>query len=353
MKIKLIIAGTDESYTSRLISNLTGRYAEQLEIYSFTDKELLMAFAKEEKADVILAEKEFSDVVMECKNERTAFAYFIDYKAEEADGMLAVCKYQKVEHIYKQILSLYSELGKNYGIFADKISGMKVVSFWGISGGAGASTMAAAFALHQAKKGKKALYLNLEKMASTEAFFSGNGASAFDDILFALKSKKMNLAMKIESVVRKDVKGVYFFEPCRNCVDILEIGREDIETLVKEIDSLSNYDYLVIDSDFTLDEKMNIIGKLSDQIVMVSTGNHINNLKMQQYLQSIEALEERSKDRLLPKMMVVYNMFRNRESKAIDMDKMKSIGGVPMFEHGTPVSVMKQIAEMDFWGSQE
>lgn len=70
--------------------------------------------------------------------------------------------------------------------------------------------MAAACASYYAAKGEKTLYLNFEKFGSADAFFSAEGQFDMSDIIFALKSRKANLSMKMESCVKQDRRGVYF-----------------------------------------------------------------------------------------------------------------------------------------------
>ncbi|MGN0342785.1 MAG: hypothetical protein ACI4DO_08325 [Roseburia sp.] len=348
MKIKVVIAEKDESYTSKLINNLVGRYAEQLEICSFTEEELLIQFLKEKNTDVVLVSTEFEGIAPDA-NSKMAFAYLTDYKTEEVDGVAAVCKYQKVENIYKSILSLYSELGKNYINYGGKTDGTKVISFLGVGGGVGTSTMAAAYAEYLAGTGKKTIYLNLEKLASTKAFFQAEGKTAFDEVLFALKSKKMNLGLKIESSIRCDNTGVFFFEACKNCMDILELKEDDIKCLIEGICGMSQYDYLIIDSDFALDSKMNQICNMADKIILVSNGTYVNNLKMELYIQSIHSIEERNKIAMQPKLQVVYNKFRNKESKVVEISDLKNVGGVPLLEKASPSEMARHIARMEFW----
>ena len=86
-----------------------------------------------------------------------------------------------------------------------------MIIFSSPSGGVGTSSMAAACAVHYAMQGKKVLYLNLEKFGSADVFFSGEGQFDMSDIIYTLKSKKTNLALKLESCVKQDISGVYFY----------------------------------------------------------------------------------------------------------------------------------------------
>lgn len=78
-------------------------------------------------------------------------------------------------------------------------------------GGVGSSSLAAACALNFAARGRSVLYLNLEKFGGSSQFFSGEGQFDMSDVVLSLKSRKANLALKLESYVRRDPRGVFFF----------------------------------------------------------------------------------------------------------------------------------------------
>ena len=50
-------------------------------------------------------------------------------------------------------------------------------------------------------------------------------------IIFALKSKKTNLSMKMESCVKQDPRGVYFYSQSKVALDMLELGADEIGRL--------------------------------------------------------------------------------------------------------------------------
>ena len=109
MKIKLAILEKDRSYLSRVVTAFGTKYAEKLEIYSFTDPDVALATLNSAKIDVLLASDAFEIDAQKLPN-RCAFAYLIDSMGIESyNDQRAICKFQKADLIYKQILSIYSE----------------------------------------------------------------------------------------------------------------------------------------------------------------------------------------------------------------------------------------------------
>lgn len=174
MKIKLAILERDEGYLGRIISVFSTKYADKFEIYSFTEQKAAMAALDSSKIDVFLVSDAF-ELDPSALPSRCGFAYFVDSAdVDMVNNQKAICKFQKAELIYKQILSIYSEkAGSMFGLKSEDGESACVILFDSVSGGAGASSMAAACALHFAARQKRALYLNLEKFGSSDVFFFG------------------------------------------------------------------------------------------------------------------------------------------------------------------------------------
>ena len=171
MKIKLAILERDQSYLQRFISVFSTKYADKFQIYSFTDEEVAYSTLNDTKIDVLVASDVF-EIDIKRVPRRCGFAYLVDsLDVETVNNQRAVCKFQKVDLIYKQILSIYSENAGNVAGLKLGDDTAQIVAFESVSGGCGGSTIAAACALHFAAQGKKTLYLNLEKFGSADSFF--------------------------------------------------------------------------------------------------------------------------------------------------------------------------------------
>ena len=175
MKIKLAVLEKDQSYLQRFISVFSTKYADKFQIYSFTDEEVAYSTLNDTKIDVLVASDVF-EIDIKRVPRRCGFAYLVDsLDVETVNNQRAVCKFQKVDLIYKQILSIYSENAGNVAGLKLGDDTAQIVAFESVSGGCGGSTIAAACALHFAAQGKKTLYLNLEKFGSADSFFSAEG----------------------------------------------------------------------------------------------------------------------------------------------------------------------------------
>ena len=66
---------------------------------------------------------------------------------ESVKGYPAICKFQKVDLIYKQILSIYSENSQSVSESHLNLGGSNVIAFMSPARGTGTSSMAAACAM--------------------------------------------------------------------------------------------------------------------------------------------------------------------------------------------------------------
>ncbi len=346
MKIKLAILDEDNNYLSRIMSVFSGKYDDKLEVYSFTDKEVALKTLESSKIDVFIADEVF-DIEVENLPKRCGFAYLVDsVEIDLLRGQKAIGRYQKVDLIYKEILDIYSEktegtsgLGKNNELCT-------LISFCSASGGTGSSDMAAACAMHFAKQGKRALYLNLEKFGSSDVFFSGDGQFDMSDIIFSLKSKKSNLRLKLESCVKQDISGVYFFSQSKIALDMLELTAEDCIHLVTALKNSCSYDYIIVDSEFALDKAMLEFYKEMHAIVWISDGSETANMKTFRAYNALCTIEDGAEVQINNRIILAYNKFSNKTSKAIEDMAANNIGGAPRYEHATAKQVLEQLSAL-------
>lgn len=114
MKIKLAILESDTVYLERISTTFGTRYSEQLELYCFTDEKLAMDTVNSAKIDVMLANESF-EIQAELLPDDCAFAYLVDsVDIGSVRGQPVICRFQRAEMIYKQILSLYAETTDGY-----------------------------------------------------------------------------------------------------------------------------------------------------------------------------------------------------------------------------------------------
>lgn len=349
MKIKLAILEKDQSYLNRIVTAFSTKYADKFEIYSFTDQAIALATLDSSRIDVLVASDAF-EIDTTALPKRCGFAYFVDsIDVDTVNEQRAICKFQKADLIYKQILSIYSEnAGSVSGIKLGDDS-TKVIFFSSPCGGTGTSTVAASCAMHFSKSGKRTLYLNLEKFGSSDSFFKAEGAFDMSDIIYALKSKKANLAMKLESCVRQDESGVFYFSQSKVALDMHELNFDDITRLISELKLHGSYDYIVVDTDYSMSVETIKLFKQSHAVVWVGDGTEVSNVKIQRAYNALAIKEQNAEAPLTNRLSLIYNKFSNKSSKTVGDIGLKNIGGAPVYAHAATKQIIEQISAMNMF----
>lgn len=348
MKIKLAILEKDISYLQRIVSVFETKYSDKFEIYSFSDPEITMSILADSKIDVLIANDVF-EINAAALPRRCGFAYLVDSPdVDTVNNQRTICKFQRAELIYKQILSVYSENAGNISGLKLDDNNTKLIAFASPSGGVGTSSMAASCSLYFASQGKKILYLNFEKFGSSDAFFKAEGQFDMSDIIFSLKSKMANLTLKLESCVKHDPRGVYFYSQSKIALDMLELNAEDISRLIAELKLSGTYEYIILDMDFSMDKGILDVYREAHSLVMVGDGSETSNIKIFRAYNAISTVEQKKDSPLTNRLSLIYNKFSNKTGQTLDIE-IKNIGGAPRYEHATTEQIVTQLSAMDMF----
>lgn len=347
MKIKLAMLESDSSYLRRVVPMFNSKYAEEVEIYSFTDVDAAMACLEEKKIDVFLASDNFK-IDFNQIPKRCGFAYLVEsLDINMIDTHKAICKFQKGELIYKQILSIYSEHVPNIsGMSTNQNGAMKTIAFCSPCGGVGTSTAAAACAIALANAGQRVLYLNAEIYGDADIFFSCDGQFDFSDVIYAVKSNKTNRAMKLQSTVKQDQTGVYFYSSVRVPLDIMEMGPNDYLTLQNELKALGCYDCVVMDIDFPKTQAEFKFLEYCNSIVLVTDGSDTSEAKVNKAVRGIQILDGQSDFAMQPRMWLLKNKVATND---IQQNELRTLGSFPVYQTVSSAQMARQLSLSDIF----
>lgn len=354
MRIRTAILEQDPVYMNRIVSIFQTKYADKLEVYSFTEKDVAVQFINAGSIDVLLADQFFTMEETEIPS-ACAFAYLVeDVDIKSFRGITAVNKYQKTEMIYRQILGIFSEKAAAItGVRLDEADESKVMAFLSAAGGTGSSVAAAACAMNFAQKGKRVLYLNLERFGSAEVFFDGEGNSTLGDVIYAVKGNRSNLGMKLESAVRHDRSGVYFYSSTRMALDVAELKADEILQILNVLRTSGSYDYIILDLDFSMENSFLTVLQECNSIVFVADGSPVSNVKLERAIESLRILEQQSDRKLLMRSGILYNRFSSQTSRKAEVEGLREYGGIGRFEGFDVWKLLQQLKTQSVFDGME
>ena len=315
MKIRVAMLDGDKTYVSRFFDCFNKYYFENIELYAFTNDDSLLEFLKCNKIDILLMHEDF------CLNnnlEGNVIIIKLIEKISLENQSKTILKYQKISLIYKEILNEYSSVYKGQIKSTRTNSYNNTISFMSSGAGSGTSTIASAFAISLIKKNKKVLFIDMQSFPTINCVFEAEGKFTMSEIMYAIKSKKADLSLRIESALKVDNSGVNFYDPCKNPLERNEITAENLITLLEKLKEITNYDYIIIDIDFLLNETCLKLLNYSDSVVFVSNTTDENYLKLSSILKSIEILQLKNNENYIEKVNIIYNKYVNGRGMLID-----------------------------------
>ena len=325
MKLKLVVADHDLEYLEHFTRCIQVNYFDEIELASFSKQDKLEEYLEQNDCDVLMYSSEF-----ETKNcQGLKFMLHAESNEGESDGVPVICKYQKMEHLYKRILGALAETKESYKLSALKEKdGTRVVSFLSASGGAGKTVSAVTYARLQALQNKRILYLSSETLSTSEEYFDSYGEVTMSQIFFAIKRSKGNIPQKIESALRVDDHGIYYFLPGDNPLELQEITGEDWKELVIQLVAMKKFDTIVVDVENPLFSSMREILDVSDILLAVTSGQQEDVKRYQKLFHAMRILEKQTKERWMEKVFFLQNK-GDAQSQVQQIEGIRIVGRIP------------------------
>lgn len=304
MKIRVVLADTDECYISHFMKAIKLFFPNEIDLVAFSQLDSLQKYIDTNVFDVLLLSVTFPEV----KTIRGMRIYLVNTKGiKKIEGTPAFCKYQKIDYIYKSILNTLAEEKRDitYSEGSDMMT--KVIGFTAAAGGTGKTTVALSYSRMLAAKGFSVLYLPLECFSPLNIYFHDEGDLTMSNVLFAVKCKKGNLQLKIESALRQVYGGVYYLAPPKNPMEITEMNEEEWKELLGAVKSMGKFHAVVMDLPDMLNGITQSVLKSVEKLILVTDEKDVTIAKTQILLDCYRQLDIAQKTNICGKMMAVQN----------------------------------------------
>lgn len=349
--IKVLLVTNDSKYCHRLVPYFGKRHPEiKFSIMNYPDN--LQDIIDTKKYNVILVGDEFSDVNFTPSSSVICAFISPSSSGQMINGIQVFCKYKSGDEIYKKILSLYSEVSVGGDVFTS--SDNRVFAFLNANGGAGATTVAAAFCFKLAFAGKRVLYLCFDKFADSGCIYDGNvQGENFSDLFYAIKSsdgKNKNLSARAFSMLKRDSQNVEYFSECRNPLDFDSV---DLNMLKKVLDIFlqsGSFNCVVIDGSFYDDRYANLVKEKADKIMIVSENNASATSKLQRFISYLDIMDKRDSGNLSDKSYIIINKDKGAGANGMAFENVHMLGVIPKYMDDTaPRTIAATMSKLDMW----
>lgn len=285
MNISLAIADADREYAERL-SEVLQQYKD-LTISIFTSPEKLQTALEHSRFDILLFDPDISPERLAASRVKLAICLYRDDSARM--GMYADCpkvlKYQRISHIYRDVLREYAEIAGASVDFGSRMS-TKLIGVYSPAGGAGKTTIALAIACKIKALGNSVLFVNTEPLESSSVINPHNEDS-IAMLVEDVHNENVNFRVKLTALSKHGIDDVEYLEGFARLVDYDAVTGEEIAGVLNRIKRESDFGYVVIDMASGLDSVNKAVFELADQIVLVEKPGELPQQKLALFMQQV------------------------------------------------------------------
>ncbi len=289
VRVNIVATDIDTLYLKKF-SNYIIDKRDNISVHSFTSDKKLIAYLSNNsnKADVIVISEEFENDYFRNLSTLTVVLCEDVLCHENRNNLYRINKYQKMDKIIDEILkelSIRNQL-KNSPIV--NAVNTKIVSLYSPTGGSGKTVISVALSALCANMGMKVLYLNFEKISSAPSFLDIKDSSSLSDVFLALRTKNVNVGLKIENCKQQDEQSkIYYLNPVRNFTEFNKITTIEAERLINEIKLMSEFDIVFIDMTSDFSEVAISILRASNTIIVPFVHDAISLCKIKTFLNEL------------------------------------------------------------------
>ncbi len=356
MKIRVFLCSEDTLYCEKLVNYFNSHYYDRFQWNVYTQSVYLEQIFQTDTADLILIGEEMEADLQRLDQkflQEQQWVYLAEYSKDQKEGVQYLEKYRRADQIYRELLDLYAKKDHIHYENLSLVSGKTAfIAFVSAGGGIGASTIACA-AAKAFSHAEEVLYLNLEDLGTCRLSFAGEDKSGLDELVYAIKSRRKTLELKIESSVSRDGQGTYYFKECANPMDLRSLSAEDVRELLRAIEAAGVYDKVIIDLGNGLQDKELMVMTMVNRVIMITDQSEIAALKLERYLKFVQTIEEIRKIDIISKMQIYFNRIIKGMQLPEHIFHIRVGGAFPLIENGNYAGIIEKIAQMELLQSIE
>jgi cellulose biosynthesis protein BcsQ len=262
-----VILDDDRAYLEMLTAFVqTSSYRSTIKLKTFTQKSAFISFIESEDPLHLMVIKDEMNIDLNLPYKRTSLVLLREDNTvtDELDS-ISLAKYQPLNQLLDRMLAIYAEnaLKVNHGSSVSKI-----ISVYSAVGGCGKTTVAANLAKLLAFLDHKVFYLNLELFQSVSMFPVRENSNNYAQLLYYLQVNLTQLSAKLNALKFFDPNTkVTYLEPLTSGIEMEQMSGDAVESLLQTIAAEGGYEFIIIDLDHSLHERILRALSLSDCVI--------------------------------------------------------------------------------------
>lgn len=292
VNITLLIGDIDSNYIKALEAYLMETHSQRFHISLYTQREGIEKKLREGdfQGDLLLLHPRLvSDWIIEHWGDRLVLLTE-GTVLPELSQYPQIYKYQRGDKLVGEILKY---LPKERSIPLEASQGTTdFYVVYGPQGGVGKTTLSLGLAGILAGKGRQVLYLSLEDLPSTGAYFDCKGNEEGAQLFYYIKEGGRQLLSRLEALKRKDpVTQIHYFLPPDRIGEQQEVTLEEWESFLQLLREGRQYDDVILDLGSGWSQKIQGFYQLCHGFYLVTDASPISLHKTKKFLDSYELMQ--------------------------------------------------------------
>lgn len=283
------ICDPEAEYARNFMSYLNRKKNLPFEVQAFTSTESLLAFAKENRIELLLIAAEAM-----CREVRELDTGQTILLTEgtcllEPDAYAEVYKYQSSAQVVREVMACYGKENSVLPVSSPVLK--KNTEILGVYSPVG-RCLKTSFALTMGQiiaRERPVLYLNLEEYSGFEELFGHSFSGTLSDLLYFVRQGEEDLSIRINSMIQT-IGGLDFIPPVQSPPDIRGTSWKEWNSLIRGIILHSSYEVLILDIGNGIDEIFQLLD-LCEKIYMPVRSDRMSACKLAQFENLLRVLE--------------------------------------------------------------
>lgn len=240
----LALCDKEEEYIRHMADYLEKKNRQPFVIRAFTDVEGLKKFVEKNETELLLIaentyKKEIEDLPIK-------HILILNESGNQAgENVENIDKYQSSEKIFQAVMGSYADGTEDIPKRIARGAGMKIIGNYSPVGRCMQTTFALTMGQILAKK-HKTLYMNFENYSGFGYLLNREFSTDITDVLYYFHCERDKLTYRLEGMIQT-LNGLDYIPPVFSYRDLAEICGKDWIELFREIERVSEYEYLILD----------------------------------------------------------------------------------------------------------
>ncbi len=240
----LAVCDTESGYACNFAEYMNRRKRLPFEAEAFTDVERLREYAGENPLEILMiAEADMDASVEEIPAEKLII--LSEDKKKERGNHRCIYKYQSVECIVREVMEYCAQTQMFSAACSAAEAKMQIIGVYSPAGRCG-KTMFALTAGQILAQDREVLYVSMEDYSGFEELFERSYEKNLGDMVYAMRSGKINPVWKLESMTEKMGK-LSYLPPAQSPEDVRNIKFQEWMKIFQTVRESRKYEVLILD----------------------------------------------------------------------------------------------------------